>query len=152
LAVDGRRKLILQGVVSQIETATGANYFYDYATNTVSLSKETIEELTQKTNDVAIRIQDGAEATVWKVGDVTAKLDIEVRILVKAKPDSLVVALQNVIADMSLVLGAAPSLGGICTFTRIDSIEKPFYEISQRFAVAIIHLRAEYDYQPGVDT
>jgi hypothetical protein len=150
---NGKRKLLLQGVVTQIETASGGpDYFYDYSTDVVDFIKDTLEERVQKTSDVAIRVRDGAESYKFRVGETTALLDIELELTVKAKPDALLVALQNVLADISRVIGKAPTLGGTCTTARVGSVEKPHYEFTQRVVVAVMHLHTEYDFQPGVTT
>ena len=152
MPADGKRKLILNAVVTQIKAATGANYFFDYSSDVVALTRETVQTRIESTRDVSVQIQDGAEQTTRALRSASVVMDVAIIVTVKAQPASLVDALQNVFADISRVLGLLPDLGVECTSTRIDSIEKPFYDFSKRSAVATMHLRAEYDYEPGVDT
>jgi hypothetical protein len=149
--VDGRRKKILNAVVAQLKTATTAEYFYNYSLVTF-LSKDSLNERIDKTQNVSLNVADGAESTQRKMKEAHVTMDVEIQVTVKAKADELVASLQNAFADVSRVLGKLPDLGVECTSTIVSSIEKPFYDFTNRYAVAIMHLRAEYDYLPGVDT
>jgi hypothetical protein len=151
---DGKRKLLIQGLVTQIQTATGGpDYFYDYSgADVVDVVKDTLEERIQKTSDVAIRIRDGSDTTVFKVGETTSFFNIEVQVTVKAEESALLYALQDVLADLSRVIGKNPTLGGTCTSARIGSTERSQYTFTNRSAVTTVIVACEYDFQPGVTT
>jgi len=153
LADDGRRKLILNGVVTQLQTATGASYFYDYSSGVVTLLNEPIEERVSSTHPVQIRVYDGNESTtVVDFNNAHSVLDVRLRVTVRAEQVALMTAVQNVLADISRVIGAGNELGGPSTVVQLDSVEAPSYEFSNRVAVIVVHLRAEYTFVPGTDT
>lgn len=151
---DGRRKLILQGVVAKIKTATGASYFYDYSTGVVTLLKEPIEERLSSTLPVQIRVYDGEESTET-IDFKNAKSEFAVRIkcTVRARKEVLVDAVQDVLADLSLVLGDPNwSPGGPSTTLRPAGVEAPTYNFNNTDAVFEKIMRAEYEFVPGTDT
>ncbi len=150
MPVDGTRKKIIQGVVAQIKTATGSEYFNDYSgTQIVTTAKDTLEE---RQRPLSVRVYDGEESTEQKIDGAMSVLDVITEITIREAPTLLVDAVQDVLADLSLVMGKNTEPGGNCSSLLQEGTEAPEYEFTNRQAVVRMHWRAEYDFVPGQTT
>lgn len=155
MATDGRRKKLLDGVITTLRSATGNDYFVSYTgTKVVTQLRENVPSRLEATQNVAIRVWDGAERHVSRGADanVTATLDIIVEVTIRNAPSqTMVQRMADVLADINLVIGRNPSAGGDCTFIGLESVEAPTYDFAGEMATAVVHVRGQYDYEPGVD-
>lgn len=152
MPADGRRKKILVGTRDAIKAATGAAYFNDYSGAKIcELGKETEPSMLEGPRLLMIRIWDGAERTTVDGGiEHTASLEVLVVVAVRDSVGTLVERLSDVIADLTLAIGTNPSLGGICTHFRIQSIDPPDYD-EETTAYTTVRVLATYQYTAGVD-
>ena len=153
MPADGRRKKIVVGVRDALKTATGVNYFNDLSvTGTVELGRETFQSLQEGANRVAIRVWDGGDRHRWTgSADIQGELEVLVHVLVRDAAPTLVERFNDVMADITLAIGANRGLGGSSTTLRIGGIDPPTYDFDVAVAHTIVRITATYDYTAGAD-
>lgn len=151
MPADGRRKRILVATRDAIKAASGAAYFNDYSGAKIcELGRESDPSMLEGRGQFAVRIWDGVERTAVDGGiEHTASLEVLIFVALRDSTTSLVERMADLIADITLAIGSQPSLGGVCTHYRIQSIDPPDYD--EETAYTVIRLLATYQYTAGVD-
>lgn len=151
MPLDGRRKKILVAARDGIKAATGADYFNSYAAAGVcELGREPDISMLEGAQPYALRIYDGFDRQTLAGGQsATGNLEVIIAGFVKGTAPTLVERVQDIIADLTLIVYRNASLGGTCTFIGISSIDPPSYRDDQAYFA--MRLGTTYEYTAGVD-
>ena len=142
----------MTGLVSTIRTATGADFFFDYSgTEMVTLGKDALETRLEGTKPLSVRVWDAGESHQIDSAGGKSRLDVIIEVAIKDSAQNLVERMADVMADLSLIIGRNPGLGGVSTTCRLAAVDPPFYQFGKAYATGRLHVRADYEYDPGVD-